>query len=155
VGGTIRRSAVRAARHGQGWYAGINYRLSRLPINVGWYRQALMAEGKAPESAQVAVNRLALAADTPAAAAELTERYLAGSLRAYAPQQALQQAIDDVALVGTPPQIVAQLERYRAAGVTHIFARLSLDELPLETAARTIELFGQDVLPALRRPWPP
>jgi alkanesulfonate monooxygenase SsuD/methylene tetrahydromethanopterin reductase-like flavin-dependent oxidoreductase (luciferase family) len=147
VGGTIRRSAVRAARYGQAWYAGINFRLSHFPTNVAWYRQALAAEGKRPDAVNVVVNRLALAAETPAAVADLIDRYLAGTLHAYARGESLQQVIDDVALVGTPPQIVAQVDRYRASGVTHLFARLSLDDMPSDVATHTIELFGREVIP--------
>jgi alkanesulfonate monooxygenase SsuD/methylene tetrahydromethanopterin reductase-like flavin-dependent oxidoreductase (luciferase family) len=103
VGGTLRRSAVRAARYGQAWYAGINFRLSRLPTNVAWYRNALANQGYTPDAGSVAVNRLALAADTPAAVADLSERYLAGTLQTYGRGESLQQVIADVALIGTPP----------------------------------------------------
>ena len=40
-----------------------------------------------------------------------------------------------------------QAERYRDVGVTHIFARLSLDEIPVEVAQRTVEIFGREVIP--------
>jgi alkanesulfonate monooxygenase SsuD/methylene tetrahydromethanopterin reductase-like flavin-dependent oxidoreductase (luciferase family) len=98
----------------------------------------------------VIINRLALAAETPAEVADLTDRFLAGTLASYARGESPHAVIDDVALVGTPDQIVAQLERYRALGVTHVFARLSLDEMPTEVASQTIHLFGRDIIPALR-----
>jgi alkanesulfonate monooxygenase SsuD/methylene tetrahydromethanopterin reductase-like flavin-dependent oxidoreductase (luciferase family) len=150
VGGSIRRTAVRAARHADGWYAGINFRLSRLPTNIGWYHAALSAEGKSADRAQVVINRLALATETPQATTDLTERYLSGTLRSYAPNESLDAVIEDVALIGTPAQIVAQVREYQAVGVTHIFARLSLDELPVEVAAHTIDLFGREVIPRFK-----
>jgi alkanesulfonate monooxygenase SsuD/methylene tetrahydromethanopterin reductase-like flavin-dependent oxidoreductase (luciferase family) len=150
VGGAVRRSAVRAARYGRGWYAGVNFRLSQLPRNVGWYRSALAAAGKPPKDGLVIVNRLALTARTASEVAELMEMYLGATFRTYAPDQSVQTAIDDMALVGTPEQIVAQAERYRGAGVTHLFARLSLDQMPLEVARQTIELFGAEVIARLR-----
>lgn len=150
VGGTVRRSAVRAARD-QGWYAGVNFRLSHLPRNVGWYRSALASHGKSAEAGVVAVNRVALAARTSAEVQQLTDRYLAETLRGYAGGDPLQTVLDDVTLVGTPDEIVARAERYSAAGVTHLFARLSLDEMPIEVAQQTIELFGTDVIPRVRQ----
>jgi alkanesulfonate monooxygenase SsuD/methylene tetrahydromethanopterin reductase-like flavin-dependent oxidoreductase (luciferase family) len=149
VGGSIRRSAVRAARHGNGWYGGINTRLSRVPTNIGWYHAALAAEGKATTSGAVVLNRLALTAATAAEVAEARDRYLAGTLQSYARGQALDEVIADMALIGTPDEIVAQVERYRAVGVTHLFARLSLEAMPTEVALRTIELFGREVIPRL------
>lgn len=147
VGGQVRRAAVRAARVGQGWYGGVGFRLSQLPRTIGWYRAALAAHGKPVDQGRVIVNRVALAARTPAQAEELTESYLGGTLRGYAAGSSLQAAIDDVALLGTPDQVVAQVERYRDVGVTHLFARLSLDEMPIEVARQTIELFGSEIIP--------
>src|SRR5262249_25031584 len=99
----------------------------------------------------VIVNRVALAARTPAQAAELADRYLGGTLRAYAAGGSLQSAIDDVGLVGSPEQGVRQIERHRAGGVTHPFGRLSLDEMPVEVAQQTIELFGSEILPRVAK----
>jgi alkanesulfonate monooxygenase SsuD/methylene tetrahydromethanopterin reductase-like flavin-dependent oxidoreductase (luciferase family) len=151
VGGAVRRAAVRAARIGQGWYAGVSFRLSELPRNVGWYRAALDAQGKMVNEGLVIVNRLALAAPSTGQVRELTETYLGGTLRSYGGGDALQSAIDDTALIGTPDQIVEQVERYRAVGVTHLIARLSLDEMPIEVVRQTIELFGSEVMPRVRK----
>jgi hypothetical protein len=43
--------------------------------------------------------------------------------------------------------VSALLERYQAAGVTHIMTRLSMDDTPPEVARRTIDLLGRDVIP--------
>jgi alkanesulfonate monooxygenase SsuD/methylene tetrahydromethanopterin reductase-like flavin-dependent oxidoreductase (luciferase family) len=103
------------------------------------------------ETGNVVMNRVALAARTSAEAWQLTDRYLAGTLRSYAGGDPLGTIVDDITLVGTPDAIVAQAERYRAAGVSHLFARVSLDEMPIEVAQQTIELFGSDVIPRVRR----
>jgi len=63
------------------------------------------------------------------------------------PGESAPQAIDNVSLVGTPSHVAELLERYAAARVTHVFARLSLDAMPPEVARRTIELFGREVIP--------
>jgi alkanesulfonate monooxygenase SsuD/methylene tetrahydromethanopterin reductase-like flavin-dependent oxidoreductase (luciferase family) len=138
VGGGIRRSAQRAARLGDGWYAGVSFSLSSIPRQVTAYREALGGRAGA-----VAVNRLTVVSTTDEA-----QQFVSGTLRSYAQQgQPLQEVMDDLALVGTPDQVAGQLERYVAAGVTHVFARLSLDEMPLEVARGTIELMGREVIP--------
>jgi alkanesulfonate monooxygenase SsuD/methylene tetrahydromethanopterin reductase-like flavin-dependent oxidoreductase (luciferase family) len=114
-------------------------------------RTALGANGKPVDQGLVIVNRLALSARTPAQVGELTETYLGGTLRGYAAGGSWQSAIDDVGLVGTPDQVVKQIERYRAVGVTHLFARLSLDEMPIEVAQQTIELFGSEIMPRVAK----
>jgi alkanesulfonate monooxygenase SsuD/methylene tetrahydromethanopterin reductase-like flavin-dependent oxidoreductase (luciferase family) len=143
VGGAIRRSAARAARLGNGWYGGVNFRLSQLPGQSQAYRAGL---GDA--AGAVAVNRVTLVAESEGALRELLERHLASTLQGYArPGESPQQVADEVALVGTPAQVAAQLERYAAAGVSHVFARLSLDDTPPEVARGTIELLGREVIP--------
>jgi alkanesulfonate monooxygenase SsuD/methylene tetrahydromethanopterin reductase-like flavin-dependent oxidoreductase (luciferase family) len=139
VGGGIRRSAVRAARLGDGWYAGVTYSRAQLPAQAQAYRGA-------GGSGAVAVNRVTLVSDAPAEV--LLERYLASTLTAYSPPgQSARQVADDVALVGTPAEVVAQLERYHTAGVTHVFCRLSMDDTPAEVARTTIDLMGREVIP--------
>ncbi len=143
VGGAIRRSALRAARLGDGWYGGINFRLSRLPSQTQTYRAA-----RGGANGTVAVNRVALVAETDRALDELVQRHLASTLQVYAqPGESLQQVLDDVGLVGTPSQVSALLERYAAEGVSHVFARVSQDAMPPEVARSTIELFGREVIP--------
>jgi alkanesulfonate monooxygenase SsuD/methylene tetrahydromethanopterin reductase-like flavin-dependent oxidoreductase (luciferase family) len=141
VGGAIRRSAVRAARLGDGWYGGVNFLLSRLAGQAAVYRAA-------GGSGAVVVNRVTLVGDTPRRMDELAERHLVGTIRPYA--ESLQQAMAEVALVGTPEQVVAQLQRYQAAGATHVFTRLSLEDMPPEVVLGTIELMGREVIPRLR-----
>jgi alkanesulfonate monooxygenase SsuD/methylene tetrahydromethanopterin reductase-like flavin-dependent oxidoreductase (luciferase family) len=144
VGGGIRRSAVRAARLGNGWYAGVTYSLDALPAQTHAYRTALGGANAA--IGVVAVNRVTLV--TESAAEEEVERYLASTLMAYAPPgQSVQQVADSVALVGTPDQVRARLESYRAAGVTHVLCRLSMDDTPPEVARTTIQLLGREVIP--------
>ncbi|MBV8719240.1 MAG: LLM class flavin-dependent oxidoreductase [Chloroflexi bacterium] len=141
VGGAIRRSASRAGRLGDGWYGGVNYRLLDLPRQAETYR----ASGG---NGAVVVNRVTLLARSATEADSLADSYVNGTVRSYArPGQPMQEVIDDVALVGTPERVAAQLERYAAAGVTHVLARLSLDQMPPEVARTTIELFGREVLP--------
>ena len=60
----------------------------------------------------------------------------------------VQRVIDDVALIGTPDHVIASSwSATRTAGVTHVFARLSLDDMPPEVARTTIDLLGRHVIP--------
>jgi alkanesulfonate monooxygenase SsuD/methylene tetrahydromethanopterin reductase-like flavin-dependent oxidoreductase (luciferase family) len=143
VGGAIRRSAMRAARLGQGWYAGVNFRLSALPRQTSVYREALGSLG-----GSVAVNRVTLVAERSGTVQERFEAYLSAGLAAYGkPGESVEHVLDEIALVGTPAQVVKQLQRYAEAGVTHIFARLSLDEMPPEVARETIQAMGREIIP--------
>ena len=142
VGGAIRRSALRAARLGQGWYAGVNFRLSDLPRQTRTYRESGGAGGS------VAVNRVTLVSHSSGTVQERFEHYLAAALASYGRSgESVEQVLDEVALVGTPRQVCSQLERYAAAGVTHVFARLSLDDMPPDVARETIESMGREVIP--------
>jgi alkanesulfonate monooxygenase SsuD/methylene tetrahydromethanopterin reductase-like flavin-dependent oxidoreductase (luciferase family) len=141
VGGAIRRSAVRAARLGDGWYGGVNFRLSRLARQTESYAAA---GGRG----SLTLNRLTLVAETASDLDELVQRHVASSLQAYRqPGESFRQISDDVALIGTPDQVIALLERYHAVGATHIFVRLSLDDMPPEVARGTIQLLGREVIP--------
>jgi alkanesulfonate monooxygenase SsuD/methylene tetrahydromethanopterin reductase-like flavin-dependent oxidoreductase (luciferase family) len=79
VGGSIRRSAARAARLGDGWYGGVTFRLSQLPRQTQAYRAALGGDTGA-----VAVNRVTLLAETPSAVDTLTQQYAAPALMSFA-----------------------------------------------------------------------
>jgi alkanesulfonate monooxygenase SsuD/methylene tetrahydromethanopterin reductase-like flavin-dependent oxidoreductase (luciferase family) len=150
VGGSIRRSAVRAARHGNGWYAGVGFRLSLLGEQIARFHQGLSQFGKGSQSASVAVNRVALAAPDSTTLSTLVDRHLASTLQGYARGESLPQAAEDTSLIGTPDQIVALVERYQSVGVTHLLPRLSLDDMPVDVASQTIELFGRHVIPRFR-----
>src|ERR1051326_5583335 len=146
VGGAIRRSAVRAARLGDGWYGGVSFPLSQLARQAQTYRDA-------GGVGSVVVNRVALVASTRAEVDDLAQRYVYTTLGGYAASP--EAALADMALVGTPSSVAAQVERYVATGVTHIFARVSLDEMPVEVARGSIELLGREVIPRFaRRPNP-
>ncbi len=53
-------------------------------------------------------------------------------------------------LFGTPDEIIAKLEKYRALGINHIIIGPTFG-LPHEVATRTVELFAERVIPHFRK----
>lgn len=165
VGGAIRRSAERAAQWGDGYIASTNYSFDQVAQQSERYRSVLGARGKDPTTAVVVANRLALVADSETQARRAARDYCGRVLQRYArmgslgpdpsiaaktAEELFEACDENRCLVGTPDQVVARIRRYADAGVTHIQARVSPDAIPLEIAARTVELMGQSVLPQFR-----
>ncbi len=136
VAGAVRRSAERAAHVGDGWYAGIDLPLRAIEAQVAVYHSALMRLGRDVTGGVVAVNRLTLGAERPADAEHLAERFLGKELRIRSQGEPPQ----DITLVGGPDELIRQVDGYRAAGVTHIMARLSLEDMPVEVVTQTIHV---------------
>jgi alkanesulfonate monooxygenase SsuD/methylene tetrahydromethanopterin reductase-like flavin-dependent oxidoreductase (luciferase family) len=64
---------------------------------------------------------------------------------------AYEKMIDSGAFcVGDPAAVVANLERYRQAGADRIVCVMQLAELRHEDLMRSIELFGREIIPAIR-----
>jgi alkanesulfonate monooxygenase SsuD/methylene tetrahydromethanopterin reductase-like flavin-dependent oxidoreductase (luciferase family) len=165
VGGSIGRAMRRAAALGDAWYAGSSHHLSAIAETVGRYRAALVEAGKDPATARVAANRSTIIAETTARAWDEGAPYLEGILQTYrrlgsqllgageqstAETDILPRVADQVCLIGSPDDVSAQLEAYRAAGVTDVALRVSLSDIPIPLARRSIELAGEHVLPRFR-----
>lgn len=164
VGGSVRRSAERAAEWGDGWIASTSYSFDEVARQSRRYREALVARGKDPSRGVVVANRLTIVAETDADvrhAAEyggkILERYARGgsfgddpSVRSASGSQLLHLMDEARCVVGTPDGVIQTLRRYEAAGVTHVQARVSPADTPLELAIRTVEVLGKHVLPAIR-----
>src|SRR5204862_7317814 len=127
--------------------------------------QAREARGKETRGGVVSINRLAVVAEDEASAREVAapfagrvlQRYARGgalgddpSLATLPPEQLLARFEESHCLLGTPEMAAQQMRRYAEAGVTQIQLRVSPDEMPIEAAARTVELLGERVLPGLR-----
>jgi alkanesulfonate monooxygenase SsuD/methylene tetrahydromethanopterin reductase-like flavin-dependent oxidoreductase (luciferase family) len=166
VGGSIGRAMRRAATLGDAWYAGSSHHLDAIAETVGRYRAALVAAGKDPATARVAANRSTIIADTTERAWDEGARYLEPILQTYrrlgsmlrlkdgsqatAETEILPHVADQVCLIGSPDDVSAQLEAYRAAGVTDVVLRVSLSDIPTALARRSIDLAGAHVLPRFR-----
>lgn len=164
VGGTVRRSAERAARLGDAWYAGTNHSWDMVLRQIERYRTALTDQGKDARTATIAVNRLALVAENEAEAQAQAAAYLAPTLAAYAARSGVEREslsggadahpsrpmLDaSTYLVGTSASVTATLRQYAAAGVTHVQIRPFPEGVPFEVARRTVERIGKRVMPLL------
>jgi alkanesulfonate monooxygenase SsuD/methylene tetrahydromethanopterin reductase-like flavin-dependent oxidoreductase (luciferase family) len=165
VGGGVRRSAERAVKWGDGWCASTNYSFDTIARQSARYLEERKAQGKDPNGGAVAINRLAVVADTESAAREtaclyagrVLQRYARGgamgddpAVKSASPEELFERFDADWCLVGTPETVAARIQRYADAGVTQIQMRLSPDDIPIETAARTVELLGSVILPKFR-----
>lgn len=149
VGGRVRRSAVRAARFGDGWYAATSYRLSEIARMVAAYRMACSETGREP--GPVAVNRIVVVTGERKAARPFIEALLAryvqiGSILGHdghpVDQGGALALEDELVLAGDLDQVREGLERYGRAGVTHLQARVWPSDMPVEMVERTIRSLG-------------
>ncbi|MBV9359101.1 MAG: LLM class flavin-dependent oxidoreductase, partial [Chloroflexi bacterium] len=101
VAGAVGRSVERAARLGDGWYAGIDLPLRAIEGQVRVYHAALRRLGRDVTGATVAVNRLTLGAEWSADAEPLAERFLGEELRVHSHGG----RAEDVSLVGGPEEL--------------------------------------------------
>ena len=58
---------------------------------------------------------------------------------------------EDMVIVGDPGACIRKLERYRAAGADRVLCLMQADRLSHEAVMRSIELFGQHVIPHFER----
>ena len=164
VGGTIRRSTERAAEWGDGWFAATNYQLDHVARQIRNYHQSLASRGKTPDQGMVMVNRYTVVADTEREAREIARQWVGRGLHHYArmgglgndpalstmePADLFEHSDQRWCLVGTPEQVAERVRRYAELGVTHLQLRVIPQELPIELAARSVELFGAQVAPAV------
>jgi len=166
VGGAVQRSVERAAEFGNGYLGSTSQSLDAVAQQGQRYRAALSARGKNPSEGVVSSNRLTLVAETEPEARQLAEKYAGEVLQFYArrgaqmpkqpgiaektPTELIRELEETRCLIGTPDQVAATAKRYEAAGITHILARVTPHDIPMEHAIRTVELLGKWVLPQFR-----
>lgn len=174
IGGGVQASARRAARLGDGYYASSGYDLALVSGQARTYHTEVTRRHAASEaddghadtgpaaargdSGSVIVNRITVIEEDAAALDPLVDRHVAPLISAYASFGTVRlgdapagaDRTGDLALLGTPDQLVEQLLRYLLAGVTGVQFRVSPGGLPIRHAVRTVELLGREVLPRVR-----
>ncbi len=162
VAGKVKRSAQRAAEFGAGWYGATQYHFALIEKQAARYREKLIALGKNPEVGIVAINRITFVADTDEQARREGEPYVSSVLNAYGSYGAITDAQghplppgtnyfeatgDEQYFCGSPETVLASIQKYVAAGVSQFNLRLSMAEMPISLAERTVRLIGERIIP--------
>jgi alkanesulfonate monooxygenase SsuD/methylene tetrahydromethanopterin reductase-like flavin-dependent oxidoreductase (luciferase family) len=164
VAGRIKRSARRAALHGEALYFSTPVRLEEIERLGALYREELAALGKDPAQGRVAANRIFVVVESEEDVARVAEPYASNVLRTYAglgalrtpdevrrsPDENLFELFGEgIYFAGTPDTVADTIARYAESGVTDLNFRVRGGRLPLEHARRSLELFRDDVQPRL------
>lgn len=171
VGGTAPKAIERAARMGLHFLTGG-------PGSANLYDDALRAHGNDPDDFRIAAMRPTFVAPTREQAWESAAkplRYMATGYMQWtaeadgasgAPSQTValpsveeiirKQSFDffaEPALVGTPGDVIAQIEEYRAhSRLTDLVCGMALPGLPPDHIRDGMELFAREVIPHFRGP---
>ena len=57
---------------------------------------------------------------------------------------------EDMVIVGSVDECIHKVERYRQAGLDHFIALMQADRIPHDKVMRSIELFGNEIIPRFR-----
>ena len=166
IGGWGARSLRRAAELGDAWVPGPTANLSKLLDAQSQYRRFQRDAGRDPAQCPVPLTREVVIAATEARARELAERHLLVNYRDEygkdwshpligredaTPVYHLEQLGRDRFLIGTPDQVIRQLERFRQTfGVDHLICRLYFPGMPHEHILAELRLLANEVMPAFR-----
>lgn len=162
VGGTP-ASVVRAARHSLPMALAIIGGLpERFAPLVDLYREAWAKAGNITEKAQISINSHVFIADDSRTAADVFYPPYAASMSKIGrergwqpmsrPQYDAMRGPKGSLLVGSPAEITDKiLYEYELFANTRFLAQMSVGLLPHKTMMRSIELFGTQVAPAVRK----
>lgn len=163
VGGTVRRSAERAAEFGAGWYGATQYHFALIQKQADRYREHLKALGRDTAAGLVAINRTTFLAESDEQARNEGRPWISEVLQFYSSFGALTDAQgqpfpadanlfdttgNDHYFCGRPETVLSDIQKYvHEAGVNQFNLRISMGDMPIEIAARTVRLLGENVLP--------
>ncbi len=151
VGGKTAASVRRAATLADGYYGATNYTDELLFGQAAAY-WSMRDDRLTADAGAVATTRLCLVHEDPATAQELADRYFTSVVDYYTKRKAWAGANGpgrvELPLVGSTAQVTESIRRYARAGVTSIQLRVAPHGTPPDIARRTIELVGDQILPA-------
>lgn len=157
VAGNARPAIERAARLGDRWFTNPHATVTELAAHKRRYDD--LADG----DTAVPVFREAFVAETTERARSVARPHLEAKYDRYiewGQDEAMEDADDlhrpfeelaaDRFLLGTPAEVAAEIERYREdLEASHLVVRVQWPGLPHERACECIELFGDEVIPAV------
>jgi alkanesulfonate monooxygenase SsuD/methylene tetrahydromethanopterin reductase-like flavin-dependent oxidoreductase (luciferase family) len=152
----------RAGRLGYPWYINPHSTTATILRQAPLYRRALQEASHPPPTVFPAL-RECFVAPTREEALEACRPYLAGKYDTYAQwgqdralpgHESFQVPFQELArgrfIIGDAEDAVAELERYRALGVTHAGLRMRWPGMPLEPTLRSMRLVAEQVMPRFR-----
>jgi probable F420-dependent oxidoreductase len=154
----------RAARLGDAWLGGPSARLEELSACVRLFQTARQEAAPGTPSPHIALMRYVCVADSleqayatvGAATVRIFEttyfRWPHPVVKRPEGPLTIQRLAEDRFILGTPAQCLAQIERFQQQlGLTHLICRLSFPGVAPHAAMASLELFTQEVMPALRQ----
>ena len=152
----------RIARNGETWYLNPHTPFETLARQVALYR-TVRAEHGHPPADTLPMSRETFVAPTRERAVATARPFLEGKYKAYAAwgqDKALPGEEDFTApfeelaagrfIVGSPDDVIADLQRFADLGVTHASLRFGWPGTPRDVVEGAIRLAAREVLPALR-----
>jgi alkanesulfonate monooxygenase SsuD/methylene tetrahydromethanopterin reductase-like flavin-dependent oxidoreductase (luciferase family) len=157
----------RAARMADAWLINPHAPLSTVIRQIGIFREERQKRGL-PPAPTVPLFREVVCASTAEQAQDLAARFLGEKYKAYSAWgqdqvlpdgDSFDRSFDDLAgqrfIVGDPGQCLQTLLSWRqATGAGHFLFRVHYAGIPTETAADSLRLLSEEVLPELRRTGP-
>lgn len=151
----------RAGRMGDGLI------LSRGRAQLRWFREAAEDAGRDPDALSVATIRIVHVAESAEQALKEVGPHLLYHERSYqemfnagrdlaherdaVPFTSVDELPLDRYILGTPDQVISRVRELEAQfGFDHLLMWARLPGLPIQVAERSLRLFGESVLPALR-----
>ncbi len=165
VGGAIPRAVRRATDMADGWIAATQFHHSLIKLQSERYWARLAEQKKDPAKGIVAINRTCFVAETDAQARAEGKPYVSQVLNFYGrmglitdsegnsldhEKDLFEMVGPEVYAVGSPETCVETIRMYEEIGVNQINLRVTMGDMPMEYAQRTVELMGSEVLPKFR-----
>ena len=162
VGGTVPRAVRRATDMADGWIGATQFHHRLIKLQAERYWQRLADQGKDPATGTVAINRTCFVAESDAQARREGKEYVSQVLNFYGqmglitdnegnaldPKQDLFELVGpETIFVGSPDTCIESIKMYEAIGVNQINLRVTMGDMPMALAERTVSLFGEQILP--------
>ncbi|MBI2217272.1 MAG: LLM class flavin-dependent oxidoreductase [Candidatus Rokubacteria bacterium] len=155
IGATADGGIERAAGLGDAWMIGPGVEFGKLRRQLDLYRGALSRLGR-PLERDYPIFREVLVAPTDAEARDAARAHLHTKYEAYFSWGYVDTTFEDVVrdafVVGDPDGCARQIQRYgEELGINYFLARVQWPGVSQDEALRGLRLFGERVMPALRR----
>jgi probable F420-dependent oxidoreductase len=160
--GWVEPAIRRAGRLGDAWLGGPSARLDEVATCVRLYREARQAAGRDPDGGELALMRYAFVAESVERAHAIAGPAFMRSFEATyfrwphpvvkrpPGELTVARLAEDRLILGDPATCIAQLRRFsEALGLTYLVCRVSAPGIPREAARASLDLFTQEVMPAL------